>query len=48
MESIVKDFLIKKETMITKNPQPISEVYKLKKKALGSGTYGVVSECTHI
>ena len=34
MESIVKDFLIKKETMITKNPQPITEVYKLEKKAI--------------
>ena len=48
MESIVNDFLIKKETMITKNAQPITDVYKLDKKPLGSGTYGVVSKCVHL
>lgn len=48
MESIVNDFLIKKETMITKNAKPINEVYKLEKKTLGSGTYGVVSKCVHL
>ena len=47
MEKHVENFLIKKQTMITKNAQPIEEVYKLEKKALGSGTYGVVSKCTH-
>ena len=34
--------------MITKNAMPITDVYKLDKKALGSGTYGVVSKCTHL
>jgi len=48
MESVVHSFLIKKETMITKNPQPITEVYKLEKKTLGTGTYGVVSKCVHL
>ena len=48
MESIVKDFLIKKETMITKNAQPIADVYKIEKKTLGSGTYGVVCKCVHL
>ena len=48
MESIVNDFLIKKETMITKNTQPIADVYKIEKKTLGSGTYGVVSKCVHL
>jgi len=48
MESVVKEFLIKKETMITKNARPIEEIYKLEKKAIGSGTYGVVSKCTHL
>lgn len=48
MESIVNDFLIKKETMITKNAMPITDVYKLEKKTLGTGTYGVVSKCVHL
>ena len=36
-------FLIRKATMIRKNEQPIEEVYKIAKKPLGSGAYGVVS-----
>lgn len=40
--------LIKKATMITKNLQPIIEVYEMDKKTLGSGTYGVVKKVTHI
>ena len=48
MEKHVEGFLIKKSTMITKNAQPITDVYKLDKKALGSGTYGVVSKATHL
>jgi hypothetical protein len=39
--------LIKKSKMICKNTQPINEVYTIDKKALGSGTFGVVSKCTH-
>jgi len=48
MEGLVEDFLIKKSTMITKNPQPLAEVYKVDKKTLGSGTYGVVTKVTHL
>jgi len=44
----VEDVLIKKSMMITKNPQPIKEVYKMDNKALGSGTYGVVTKVVHI
>ena len=40
-------FLIRKSTMIRKNEQPIEDVYKISKKPLGSGAYGVVSKCTH-
>ena len=34
--------------MITKNEMPIAEVYKMDKKSLGSGTYGVVTKCQHL
>jgi hypothetical protein len=47
MEKVVNTVLIKKSTMITKNAQPISEVYDVDSKALGSGTYGVVKKATH-
>lgn len=40
--------LIKKSMMIIKNSLPITEVYKLDKKTLGSGTYGVVNKCMHL
>jgi len=33
--------------MITKNVQPITDVYNLETKALGSGTYGVVRKGIH-
>ena len=33
--------------MIRKNEQPIDEIYKIGKKPLGSGAFGVVSKCTH-
>ena len=33
--------------MIRKNDQEIGEVYKISKKPLGSGAYGVVSLCKH-
>ena len=42
-----KDFLIKKSTFITKNERKISEVYKIDKTPLGTGAYGVVSQCKH-
>jgi calcium-dependent protein kinase len=40
-------FLIRKQTMIRKNEQDIGDVYKISKKPLGSGAYGVVSLCKH-
>ena len=33
--------------MIKKNLKKIEEVYKIAKKALGTGAYGVVSLCQH-
>ena len=48
MEKVVEDFLIKKSTMITLNTKPLSEVYKVDKKTLGSGTYGTVNKVTHL
>ncbi len=49
MDKIVEQALIiKKSMMITKNPQPINDVYRMDKKALGSGTYGVVTKVTHL
>lgn len=50
MESNIAEkggFLIRKQTMIRKNENPIEDVYKIGKKPLGSGAYGVVSKCTH-
>ena len=40
-------FIIKKSTMIRKNEAKIEEIYKVSKKALGTGAYGVVSSCIH-
>jgi calcium-dependent protein kinase len=40
-------FFIRKETMIRKNEQRIEDVYKIAKKPLGTGAYGVVSKCVH-
>lgn len=40
-------FLIRKSTMIRKNDKPIDDVYKISKKPLGTGAYGVVSACIH-
>jgi hypothetical protein len=40
-------FLIRKATMIRKNDSAIDDIYKISKKPLGSGAYGVVSKCTH-
>jgi calcium-dependent protein kinase len=34
--------------MITKNEKPIKDVYKMDKRTLGSGTYGVVCKVTHL
>ena len=33
--------------MIRKNENAIEDVYKISKKALGTGAYGVVSSCVH-
>ena len=48
MEKIIEDVLIKKSSMIVKNAKPISDVYKMDKKTLGSGTYGTVNKVTHL
>lgn len=42
------DFLIKKQTFIKKNDAKITDVYRISKKPLGTGAYGVVSKCTHL
>ena len=39
--------MIKKSTMITKNTHKLEDLYDMEKKALGSGTYGVVTKCVH-
>jgi len=44
MESNIQ---ISKTTMIKKNEHPIEEVYKMGKKALGTGGFGVVTKCRH-
>ena len=41
------DFVIKKKNYILKNEKPLEEVYKLGKKALGTGAFGVVVKCRH-
>ena len=40
-------FLIKKSTMIQKNLRRIEDVYKIDKKTLGTGAYGIVSRVKH-
>ena len=40
-------FLIKKATMIQKNESRIEDVYKIDKKTLGTGAYGIVSRVKH-
>jgi hypothetical protein len=40
-------FLIRKSTMIVKNERKIEDVYKIDKKPLGTGAYGVVSRVKH-
>jgi calcium-dependent protein kinase len=48
METVVNDFLIKKSTFIVKNQDPLEKHYKVTKKTLGSGSYGVVSQAQHL
>jgi len=48
MDKLVEEVLIKKSMMINKNAQPIADVYKMDKKTLGSGTYGVVTKVIHL
>jgi len=48
MESVVEDFMVKRSSMIIKNTKPLESVYKMDKKTLGSGTYGVVCKATHL
>lgn len=40
-------FYIKKATMIQKNHRKIEDVYKIDKKTLGTGAYGIVSRVKH-
>jgi len=48
MDGAKKDkIIIKKEMMIQKNNKKIDQVYKIAKKAIGTGAYGVVSLCQH-
>jgi calcium-dependent protein kinase len=47
MEKLVEGILIKRSSMIVKNAKAIEDVYTIEKKALGSGTYGVVYQCIH-
>jgi hypothetical protein len=44
----IQQVLLHKNTFITKNAKPIGEVYKMDKKTLGSGTFGVVRKVKHI
>ena len=39
--------IIKKSTMIVKNEKPIEDVYKISRKTIGTGGFGVVSRCRH-
>jgi len=45
MEKDPNSFLIRKATMIKKNEMAIEDVYRISKKPLGTGAYGVVSKC---
>ena len=47
LDEVVDQFIIKKSTFIVKNERKITDVYKMDKKALGSGTYGIVTKVTH-
>lgn len=47
MDASNGDIIIKKANMIRKNDLPIEEVYKISKKALGTGGFGVVTKCRH-
>jgi len=40
-------FLIRKATMIQKNTRQIADVYKMGKKPLGTGAFGVVTKGVH-
>ena len=39
--------IIKKSTFICKNESKLEDIYKLGKKKLGSGAFGVVTKCRH-
>ncbi len=41
------EMMIKKRTMICKNEAELKEIYKLGKKELGTGAFGVVTKCRH-
>ena len=43
----VRETIISKATMIRKNDKDIREVYKIARRPLGAGAYGVVSKCKH-
>ena len=43
----INNVKITRTTMILKNEKRIEEVYKIAKKPIGTGAYGVVSLCQH-
>ena len=47
-ENVFDSIILQKSKMITKNAKPITDVYKMDKKTLGSGTFGVVRKVKHI
>ena len=47
MEANQPVIIINKATMIKKNEKKIEDVYKMGKKALGTGGFGVVTKCRH-
>ena len=46
-DSKTENLLIRRKSMILKNPQPIANVYKLEDKPMGSGAFGVVVKAEH-
>jgi hypothetical protein len=50
MEKKAEDtgFVIRKQTFIKKNDSRIEDIYRISKKPLGTGAYGVVSKCVHL
>lgn len=47
MQAADRKFLIKKETMITKNTRAFKDEYKRQKEPMGTGGFGTVYKCRH-